>query len=127
MPSVRADWGDSRVEIVMGNLLRAGAVLAATVVLIGGLIYLSRHGAEQPTYRVFVGEPADLTRVRSVVSDALAWSGRGIIQLGLLLLIATPIARVVFSMYAFVRQGDRIYTAVTLIVLTVLLYSLAGN
>ncbi len=111
----------------MGNLLRAGVVTAATVVLLGGLVYLFHHGTEQPAYQVFRGEPATLRSVRGIVADALALRGRGIIQLGLLLLIATPIARVVFSMYAFMRQADRIYTAVTLIVLSVLLYSLAGT
>ena len=50
--------------------------------------------------------------------------GRGIIQLGLLLLIATPVARVVFSVIGFVRQRDFVYVVLTLIVLAVLLYSL---
>ena len=49
------------------------------------------------------------------------------IQLGLLVLIATPIARVAFSLVAFALQRDRIYVIVTLIVLAVLLYSLTGG
>lgn len=126
MPTVRFSWSDEQVEKMVGNLLRAGVVLAATVTLLGGIVYLFRHGAEQPTYQVFRGEPAELRRVDGIVADAMTLRGRAIIQLGLLLLIATPIARVVFSLYAFVRQGDRIYMAVTLTVLTVLLYSLAN-
>lgn len=126
MSAVHLSWGDERVERVMGNLLRTGVVLAAGVALLGGIVYLYRHGVEQPAYQAFRGEPADLRSVGGIVTEAMTLRGRGIIQLGLLLLIATPIGRVVFSMYAFLRQGDRTYTAVTLIVLAVLLYSLAG-
>ena len=49
---------------------------------------------------------------------------RGIIQFGLVLLIATPVARVAFSVAAFALQRDNTYVAITLIVLAVLLFSL---
>jgi hypothetical protein len=62
-------------------------------VLLGGIVYLVRHGEETPDYLVFVGAPADLRGVSGIVADALTFSGRGIIQLGLLLLVATPVAR----------------------------------
>jgi uncharacterized membrane protein len=52
---------------------------------------------------------------------------RGTIQFGLLLLLATPIARVVFSVFAFAQQRDRAYVLITLFVLMVLLYSLIGK
>ena len=53
--------------------------------------------------------------------------GRGVIQLGLLLLIATPIARVAFSVVGFALERDRMYVVFTLIVLAILLYSLLGS
>ncbi len=111
----------------MGNLLRAGVILAAAVVLLGGIAYLLQSGGSQPTYHVFEGEPADLRSLQGIVSDAFAFQARGVIQLGLLLLIATPIARVCFSVYAFVRERDGFYVAVTLIVLATLLYGLTGT
>ena len=46
--------------------------------------------------------------------------GRALIQLGLLLLIATPVARVAFSVFAFERQRDWTYVGITLFVLAVL-------
>jgi uncharacterized membrane protein len=46
------------------------------------------------------------------------------VQLGVLLLIATPVARVAFSALAFARQRDYTYVALTLFVLAVLLCSL---
>jgi uncharacterized membrane protein len=62
-----------------------------------------------------------------IVKDALAFRGRGLIQLGLLLLIATPLARVAFSVAAFALEGDRLYVVVALIVLAVLICSLVGG
>jgi len=120
-------WTDQNVEEWIGNLLRVGVTLAAAVVLFGGSIYLVRHGRTAPQYRVFRGEPADLRTISGIVKEALVFQGRGLIQLGLLLLIATPVARVAFSVAAFAIQRDRLYVVVTLIVLAVLVYSLAGG
>jgi uncharacterized membrane protein len=94
------------------------------VVLLGGFLYLIQEGRQIPTTRVFNGEPPQLRSVGGIVQDALTGDGRGVIQLGLLLLIATPVARVMFSVVAFVVQSDRTYIVVTLIVLAVLLFSL---
>jgi uncharacterized membrane protein len=80
-----------------------------------------------PDYQVFHGEPADLRRVSGILQDALALQGRRVIQCGLLLLTATPIARVLLALVAFAWQRDRTYVLVTLLVLTVLLYSLTGG
>ena len=99
-------------------------VLAASVVLFGGVLYLIRHGGEQPDDKVFHGEPTDLRSPIGTVHDALGLSARGIIQLGLLLLVATPVARVGFSAIGFLRERDFTYVILTLIVLTVLLFSL---
>jgi uncharacterized membrane protein len=78
-------------------------------------------------FRVFRGEPADLRDVRGIIRDTLALRGRGIIQLGLLLLIATPVARVAFSIFGFAEERDRMYVVFTVIVFSILLYSLIGS
>ncbi|MBZ5658189.1 MAG: DUF1634 domain-containing protein [Acidobacteriia bacterium] len=123
----RSEWSDRRVESIVGNLLRVGVILAGSVVLAGGMIFLVRHGAQPANYRVFRGEPSDLRRVSGIVHGALALRGRAIIQLGLLLLIATPIARVAFAMFGFAEEKDRMYVFFTGIVLVILLYSLVGS
>lgn len=120
-------WTNQYVEELLGHLLRGGVLLAAAVVLLGGVVYLFRHGAEPADYHVFHGEPADLRSVSGLVADAMTGRSRGVIQLGLLLLAATPIARVAFAAFAFVRQRDVLYIIVSLVVLGVLLYSLAGT
>jgi uncharacterized membrane protein len=86
-----------------------------------------QHGSTVPDYRVFHGEPAYLRGVSGIVKEARALDGRGLIQLALLLLLATPIARVAFSVVAFTLQRDRTYVVVTLIVLAVLLCSLGSG
>jgi uncharacterized membrane protein len=118
---------ERRLDMMLGNLLRTGVIVAAAVVLTGAVLYLARHGGEHPSYATFRGEPADLRTVRGVISDATSLRGRGVIQLGLLLLIATPVARVAFSAYAFARLRDGRYVVITLVVLGLLLYSLLGT
>jgi uncharacterized membrane protein len=117
-------WTDKEFDALLGKVLRTGVLLAAAVVLCGGVAYLLRHGHDVPDYHVFRGEPIDLRSVSGIVSDARSLSGRGSIQLGLLLLIATPIARVVFSVIGFLKQRNWMYVAITLVVLMLLAYSL---
>jgi uncharacterized membrane protein len=111
------------MAIVLGNLLRAGVLFSAAVVFSGACIYLFRHAHEPADYRVFRGEPAEYRTIPGVMHGR----GQGLIQLGLLLLIATPIARVAASIVGFAIERDRLYVIFTLIVLVVLLYSLLGS
>lgn len=127
MRNSHGGWTDDRVERLMGNLLRFGVSLATLVVLVGGGVYLVRDGATRPEYGVFRSEPAALRGPVGILGEAWSWHGVGVIQLGLLLLIATPVARVVFSVIAFALQRDLTYVAITLIVLAVLTYSLVGT
>jgi len=120
-------WTDQVVEERIGNLLRAGVTLSAAVVLFGACVYLVRHGRELPHYRAFVGTPEDLRTVSGIWKNVLAFKGQGIIQLGLLILIATPVARVGFSVVAFAKEHDRLYVVVTLLVLAILTYGLMGG
>jgi len=122
-----ANLTEEKLDAIVGNLLRTGVAFSALVVFAGGTIYLVRHGREMPNYGVFRGEPADLRTVRGILEDAVAGHGRGIIQLGLLMLIATPVSRVAFLVYAFVRQRDYLYAAAASIVLLLLAYGLSGG
>lgn len=117
---------EKRFESLIGTMLRFGVVLAAAVVLVGGILYMMKFGAMKPDYRIFRGEPSDLRFVRGILADAATGHSRGLIQLGLLILIATPVARVAFSVIAYISERDWLYTAITLIVLAILLYSLTS-
>jgi uncharacterized membrane protein len=121
----RGVWTDERVEAIVAHLLRAGVLVAAVIGMVGGIVYLYRHGEQMPAYHIFMGEPNEYRSVADILGDSLAGYGRGLIQLGVLLLIATPVARVALCAFAFCRQRDRLYVGVSLFVLAVLLYSLA--
>ncbi|HXG67874.1 MAG TPA: DUF1634 domain-containing protein [Blastocatellia bacterium] len=127
MARMEQQWTDQQVEQMIGNLLRGGVIVAAAVVLVGGIIYLSRYGALLPDYRVFRGEPTDLRSVSGIIKDVFSLRSRAVIQLGLLLLVATPVARVAFSVLTFARERDRAYVIVTVSVLAALTYSIAGG
>ena len=118
---------DGSTERTIGNLLRAGVLASAALVLLGGAIYLSRHGHEIADYRVFRGSPSELRTLAGMLRAAASARGRGLIQLGLVVLIATPVARVGLAAYLFLRRRDWLYVVVSLIVLAVLLFSLAGG
>ncbi|MBV9180301.1 MAG: DUF1634 domain-containing protein [Acidobacteria bacterium] len=117
-------WTDRRVEQIVGKLLRVGVGLSALVILTGAAVYLLRHASDATNYRVFHQTQPELRHVRGIAKSALALEGRGIIQLGLLLLIATPVARVAFSIFGFLEEGDMMYAVFTAIVLAILLFSL---
>jgi uncharacterized membrane protein len=118
---------DQRMDQIMAVLLRSGVLLAASLVFIGGVVYLSRHDLPAINYRVFQGEPQELRTVGGILREAGKFHGRGLIQLGLLLLIATPVTRVLFSVLAFIYEKDWTYVVITMIVLALLCYSLFGG
>jgi uncharacterized membrane protein len=126
-PPNKSSLTERRLETVVGNLLRIGVLIAAAVVFLGAVVFLSRHGAEPRPNYLFHGESSDLRSVRGIVADVFLWKGRGLIQLGLLLLIATPVMRVVLLAVGFARERDLLYTLVSLAVLAILLYSLFGR
>jgi uncharacterized membrane protein len=133
----RAAWTDADLDQLLGNLLRAGVLISAFVVLLGGIYFLYQYGGRpmpdyshfdpsesHPTFESLQGVPDPLRNLSGIVHAAARGHSRGLIQLGIVLLIATPIARVIFSVFAFAVERDYTYVVVTLIVLIVLLYSL---
>lgn len=111
---------DTDLEGVMGNLLRYGVLLSSVIVLAGGTIYLFRHGSEQPHYHKFLGEPRTMNEIGQLWQAALHGKGRPIIQLGLFVLIATPIMRIVVSIIGYLLEKDYLYMLITLVVLLVI-------
>lgn len=115
---------DTQLDIRIGILLRTGMLASAFVILLGGVVYLVRHGSATPNYTTFHGVALHLRTLSGIAGGALHGDSLSIIQLGLLMLIATPIARVIFSVVAFFLERDYLYVVVSTIVLLVLLYSL---
>lgn len=122
--STSPSLNDQKVDQIIGILLRVGVIVSALLVFTGAIFYLMHHGLMMPHYRLFRGEPSDLTSIGGIFKDMLRLHAGCLIQLGLLILIATPVARVAFALAAFAIQRDFLYVLVSLIVLGVLLYSI---
>ena len=118
---------DQKLAVVIGYTLRIGVVTAAMIVLIGGVLYLVQNHSTAVHYDAFHAASKHSDNLSGIVRNVRAWNSYGIIQLGLLVLIATPIMRVMFSVIAFALERDIVYVVVTLVVLGVLLYSLLAK
>jgi uncharacterized membrane protein len=121
IPAVTVGQDDAIIDRKLGLLLRTGVMISAVVVLIGGVLFLLRSGSRVPDYHVFRGVPANLTAFKPILADVFHGNALAIIQLGLLLLIATPVARVAFSVFAFAMAKDVLYVGISAFVLCVLL------
>lgn len=118
---------DRAIERMVSVVLRTGVILAAVVVLAGGIDELVLHGDQIANYGTFHGVPAIDRKLSGIIHGVIDLRARSIIQVGILLLIATPIARVAFSLIGFALERDGKYVAITSIVLAVLLYSLISG
>lgn len=122
-PQGKAKDLDRSIEMALGNLLRVGVIAAGAVVIIGAIFFLARHGTEIPSYHIFKADPFNFSDFRDLLNGVIALRSVSIMELGVLLLIATPIIRVLFSVFAFIYEKDYMYVAFTLFVLLVLIYS----
>lgn len=116
----------------VGNVLRYGVILSALVVLVGIVELLAAFGpSDSSSYLAYTSGsvphgifPVSLTSlVDGVVTfDPFSW-----IELGAIFLIATPVARVVVSVFLFATEKDKVYVVVTTIVLALLLFSMLAT
>ena len=121
-------WADQDVEQMIGQLLRYGVIISSVIVFIGGLGYLYQHGKVTiPQYRKFDGESVKYTTFGGILKSVLALNAKGIVQLGVVALIATPILRIAFSLFAFFIEKDKLYVMITFIVLSIMLFSIFGG
>lgn len=117
---------DKKIELIMSVLLRSGVYISAAIVLFGGIIYLFKNGSHVPHYHQFRSEPSTLRNFSQILSAAALFQSEAIIQLGLLVLLSTPVARVVFSIIGFLLEKDFLYAFFSVLVLIIILLSFVG-
>jgi uncharacterized membrane protein len=120
MEATRKKINDEDLERIIGQLLRYGVLISSLVVLAGGIVYLIRHGREIPPFGSFKGEPDKMRDPVPMWKAILHGEGRPLIAFALLLLIATPIARILFSIAGYLLEKDYLYVIITVIVLAVI-------
>ncbi|UOE48263.1 DUF1634 domain-containing protein [Mucilaginibacter sp. SMC90] len=118
---------DTDMQAVIGWILRAGVLVSMSVIFIGGVIYLYRHGQTHVDYSKFVGVPDFVSNPGGIIHGIFNLRGRAIIQAGVILLIATPVIRVLFSAIGFIMEKDFLYTAITVLVLLIILASMISG
>lgn len=115
---------DETLDVAIGRTLQAGVLLAALIVLIGGILYLLHASGPRPDYSQFHGLAKHLRTPGGIWRGVMRGDAQSIIQIGLLVLIATPVVRVILAGAGFLLERDRLYFWVSAIVLAVLCYSL---
>jgi uncharacterized membrane protein len=118
---------DTDIQSLIGKVLRGGMIVSMSIVFFGGILFMYRHGHSIPDYKTFKGIPTFLQTPGSLINAALIFKGQAIIQLGIILLIATPILRVVFSTIGFVLEKDYLYVCISLLVLAIIFTSMISG
>ena len=113
---------DVRLDRRIGRLLQLGVLVAATVTLAGGLLLLAARGTLPADLAALPRATPPPSNVAAVLRGALALDPAAVTQLGVVLLILTPVARVLLTLVAFVHRRDRLYSAMTAVVLVLLLW-----
>jgi uncharacterized membrane protein len=113
-----------KMEGLIGTVLIVGVLTAAAIVLVGGAVFLWRHGSEYVNYRVFRKDSRDLRTLEDILNGVKELSGRALIQLGLVFLVALQVIRVLLTGILFSLTRNRVFTLITFVVLGLLLYGL---
>ncbi len=117
-----------RAESVISAVLRIGVLLSLTVVVVGVVVsfvgkpgtYLHSNAINKALLTRSSNYPHSLPAVFSGLSH---FQGEAIIVFGLIILLATPILRVLVSAVIFALQRDRYFVPVTVFVFLVLVTS----
>ena|ERR1700753_1814043 len=118
---------DTDMQLLLGRVLRAGTVISISVVIIGGICYLVRHGHSTAGYKTFAGLPNFIQHLSGILWGIARFKGQAIIQFGIILLIATPILRVIFSAIGFILERDYLYVFISVLVLCVIFASMLSG
>src|SRR5215468_10490335 len=103
---------------IVAYALRAGVITGASLAMIGLVIWASQG---------FDNSAANVTDLSSIFQSAFAGNASGIVYLGIVILIATPILRVILSLVFFGSQRDTKYVGITAIVLAMLIFALLSG
>jgi uncharacterized membrane protein len=127
MKKSRHYFADKDVQVILGTLLRVGVILSMSVVLLGGIIYLLHHGKGLVDYKIFDSSKNQYASILAIFEGIKRMDSQAVIQFGVLLLIFTPITRVVFSIFSFLIERDYMYVLIGVFVLCVILFSLSNK
>ncbi|KQR65223.1 DUF1634 domain-containing protein [Pedobacter sp. Leaf176] len=123
----KRNLNDKDIQVILGTLLRAGVIISMSIVLIGGAIFLVHNQGGITDYKVFKPELSNFSSIAAIFKGVLTFQGDAIIQFGILMLIFTPIARIVFAVFSFLIERDYLYVLIGFIILAIITISLNGG
>ena len=112
-----------QMEMFIGRMLRVGVFTACAIAIVGGILYIVQKGGTQVDFAEFTSSMA-VESIGDVIRGVLALDAISVIQLSLLILIATPIMRVAVSVIAFAIEKDLLYVIITLAVLSIIIFNI---
>ncbi|WP_316739671.1 DUF1634 domain-containing protein [Pedobacter aquatilis] len=115
------------IQVLLGTLLRAGVIISMSTVLIGGIIFLIHNNGAITDYKVFTPELSKFSSVLEILKGVTTFKGDAIVQFGVLMLIFTPIARIIFAIFSFLIEKDYLYVLIGFIILAIIAISLSGG
>ena len=120
---MKKNFTDIDLNRSVGNLLRLGVVLSVTTSLIG-FIKLFMEGFKMPRKYTLLDMGNSSEKVWSHFWETLCkGEGMAIIQLGILMLIFTPLMRIIFALIGYLKEKDYVYVVVSSIVLAIMAVS----
>lgn len=121
------DIKEKDIQVLLGTLLRAGVIISMSIVLVGGVIFLIHNNGAITDYKVFTPELSKFSSIAKIFAGVLTLQGDAIVQFGVLMLIFTPIARIVFAIFSFSLEKDYLYVLIGFIILAIIAISLSGG
>jgi uncharacterized membrane protein len=118
------DLSDEQVEGLIGQVLRIGTTVSCGITFIGLCIFMVHNASAIPHYHIFLSGLGQFYRPSMLMHHVMQGQSTALIELGILILIATPVARVAFLVVAFALERDHMYVGVSALVLIILLYSI---
>ena len=109
---------EDRLEVIISRILQLGVLVSAAILVVGVALWALRGDSGYPP-------PGYPTRLADVARGLAELRPAAVVQAGLLVLLATPVIRVATSVVVFWTQGDRLFTVLTLTVLTLLVLGFA--
>ncbi len=126
---------DGPVELIISWLLRIGVWTSISTIVLGLVLLIAKDGSKlmhrQPggldglLKQGLPGQPATLSAYGDVLLSVRHGQGLGVVMLGLLVLLLTPVLRVAVSIVAFLVERDVLYVWITIVVLCLLLAGIA--
>ncbi|SDG78658.1 Uncharacterized membrane protein [Pedobacter terrae] len=123
----KENLNDKDIQVILGTLLRAGVIISMSIVLIGGAIFLLHNKGAITDYKVFKPELSKFSSISGIFKGVASFQGDAIVQFGILMLIFTPIARIVFAIFSFLIERDYLYVLIGFIILAIITISLNGG